>query len=93
MWRRNIFSPVSSQPFSGSIPDYSVCRAATKAGDYFAVSIGCVACNVTYPVADIVAWNPSVAFRTYALPHAVYQNCVVGACGPVAVNAVLVGES
>ena len=42
-----------------------------KRGDYFAVSIGCVACNVTYPVADIVAWNPSVAFRTYALPHAV----------------------
>ena len=32
-----------------------------KRGDYFAVSIGCVACNVTYPVADIVAWNPSVA--------------------------------
>lgn len=40
-----------------------------------------------------MAGYPAVTFCSYALTHAVYQNGVVGTCGTVAINTVLVGEA
>ena len=60
--------------------------------DYLTVCIGSVAQHIAYFLSYIIAGNPSITFHTYALPHAIDKNCIVGTSTTMTKHAMYISK-